>query len=138
MNIKKYVLLLSAMLTLFIATFTGCSSIAATNTVETCVISHEQYSKKSDLESAVQPDHFEANQNIYASVYFIESPLGMEYVARWTADGNEIKMEAKKMQSDRHGIIVFSLEAEYVKTGTILFEIVYGDDVLLTKEILVQ
>lgn len=136
MKIKKYAALMSAMLILFAFALTGCGG--STNTIETCVISHEQYSDKTELESASQPDSFEAGEDIYANVYFIESPLGMEYSARWTAGGTEVKAETKEMETDKQGMIVFTLEAENVETGIIVFEVLYGDDILLSKELSVQ
>lgn len=136
MKIKKYAVSFSAMLILFAFVMTGCGGSA--NTIETCVISHEQYSDKAELESASQPDNFNAGQDIYASVYFVESPLGMEYSARWTVDGVEIKTETKEMETDKQGLIVFLLEAENVEAGTIVFEVLYGDDILLSKELTVQ
>ncbi len=134
MKIKKYTVLLSAVLILLAVTLTACGG--STNTIETCVVSHEQYNDKAALESASQPASFMAE--IFASIYFIESPLGMEYTARWTTDGNEIKTETKAMESDKHGMIVFALEPENVESGTIVFEVLYGDDILLSKELQIQ
>jgi hypothetical protein len=136
MRIKKYVALLSTMLILFAFIMTGCEG--SMNTIQTCVISHEQYSNKTELESAKQPDRFEAGKDIYANVYFIESPLGMEYTARWTMKGSEIKMEKKEMKTDKQGLIIFTLEAENVDTGTLVFEVLYGNNKLLSKELSVQ
>jgi len=116
--------------------FAGCS--AGSNTVETCVISNEQYTDKAGLESAKQQQSFEADKDIFASVYFIESPKGMEYTGKWYVDGTEVKTEQKEMTTDTHGVIAFSLEADKLKTGVLRFEIVYGDDVLLSKELTVQ
>lgn len=116
--------------------FAGCS--AGSNTVETCVISNEQYTDKVGLEGGKQQESFEADKDIFACVYFIESPKGMEYTGKWYIDGTEVKTEQKEMTTDTHGVIVFSLEADKLKTGTLRFEIVYGDDVLLSKEMTVQ
>lgn len=104
------------------------------NTVETCVISTEQYTEKDALESAEQPGQLEAGKDIYASVYFIESPLGMEYTGKWYIDGNEVNTETLEMETDKHGIIIYSLEADKVTTGVVKFEIVYDDGILFTKE----
>jgi hypothetical protein len=84
MKTNKNILLLSATFLLFVFALTGCGG--ASNTVETCVISHEQYSDKDTLESAQQPESFEAEKDIYASVYFIESPRAWStrQDGRWT------------------------------------------------------
>jgi len=119
-----------------ITTLTSC--IGSSNTVETCVVSNEQYNDKTELESAEQPENFEAGRDIYASVRFIESPLGMEYTGKWYLNDEEIKSETKAMVTNRCGIIIFSLEADKVTAGKIRFEIRYGDDVLFSKELSIQ
>jgi len=132
----KTTVLLFVVFSLLITTLTGCGG--STNTVETGVLSNEQYTDKADLESAVQPEDFEVGQDIYASVRFIESPLGMEYTSKWYIDDTEVKTEIKEMITDKSGIIIFTLEADKVTAGTVRFEIVHGDDVLFSKELSVQ
>lgn len=129
----KIITLLSALFILTLTLLTGCGG--NTNTVETCVISTEQYTDKAALESAPQPESFEAGQDIFASVHFIESPLGMEYTGKWYIDGEEVKVEEKEMTTDKSGIIVYSLSADDVTAGTVRFEILHGDDVLYSKEL---
>lgn len=136
MKKNKTVIVLFLILTLMLTALTGCGD--GNNTVETCVISTEQYTEKDALESAEQPEQLEAGKDIYASVYFIESPLGMEYTGKWYIDGNEVKTETMEMETDKNGIIIFSLEADKVTTGTVKFEIVYDDDILFTKELTVK
>jgi len=136
MKRNKTAIVLFLILTLMLATLSGCGD--GNNTVETCVISTEQYTEKDSLENASQPEYFEVGQGIYASVYFIESPLGMEYTGKWYVDGNEVKTETREMSTDKSGIIIFSLEADKVTTGTVKFEIVYDDDVLFTSELTVK
>jgi len=127
---------LFAVFSFLIISLTGCGG--STNTVETCVLSHEQYSEKDDLENASQPEYFEAGHDIFASVRFIESPLGMAYTGKWYIDGSEVKIEPKEMVTDKSGIIIFSLEADEVIAGMVRFEILYNDDVLFSKELAVQ
>ena len=119
-----------------IATLTDC--IDNSNTVETCVVSNEQYNDKTELESAGQPESFAAGRDIYASVRFIESPLGMEYTGKWFINDTEVKTETKAMVTNRCGIIIFSLEADKVMAGKIRFEILYNDTVLFSKELSVK
>jgi uncharacterized protein YcfL len=114
----------------------GCGGI--TNTVQTCILSNEQYAEKDLLESAEQPESVEVGQAVYASVNFIESPLGMEYTARWYMDGSEVKNETKETTIDKSCIILFALEADKVIAGKLKFEIVYKDDVLFSKELSVE
>jgi len=132
----KIVTLMSVVFVLLLTLLTACGGSA--NTVETCVISTAPYTEKDALESASQPESFEAGQDIFASVRFIESPLGMEYTGIWYIDGKEIKVEEKEMTTDKSGIIVYSLTADKVIAGIVRFEILHGDDVLYSKELPVQ
>lgn len=129
---KTKVTALLAVLAILIIVLAGCSGNA--DVVETCVLSTEQYVEKKALESAPQPESFEAGQGIYASIHFIESPLGMEYTGKWYLDGAEIKSETKAMATDRKGVIIFPLEGDKVTSGTIQFQILHGSDVLYSKE----
>lgn len=113
---------------------TACDS----NTVQQYVVATMQYTSEADLKNAVQPDSLTAGEEIYASVYFIESPLGMEYTARWSLDDKEISSQKKAMTTDKQGILVYTLSADQVKTGKLQFEILYGNDILCTKELTVQ
>jgi len=121
---------------LFLLGIAGC--VASTNTVEASVISNEQYIDGAALGKAEQPEALEAGQDIFASVYFIESPKGMKYSGKWYAGDTELKSEEKEISADGGGVIVYSLEAEKVAVGTLRFEISYGDDTLLKKEIKIQ
>jgi len=136
MKNSKTFIVFAVLLAIFAITFTGCTG--KTNTVETCVLSTEQYTEKSTLESASHPESFEAGQDIFASVRFIESPLSMAYTGIWYIDGKEVKVEEKEMMTDKSGIIVYSLTADKVTVGTVRFEILHGDDVLYSKELPVQ
>ena len=108
---KMFLLVTAILLAVFLS---GCGQ---KNTVEAFVVSTVQYTEKSDIESAAQPGQVEAGVDIYASVYFIESPEGMEF--------SLVKC----------GAIVFVLEADSVTVGTLKFEVVYNDDVLCSKEL---
>ena len=119
-----------------ITTFMGC--LVKMNTVETCVLSNLKYIDKAELEKAKQPERFDAGREIYASVYFIESPLGMEYNSKWFLNDKEIKNETKAMTANKHGIINFSLEAEKVIAGKIRFEIRHRDEMIYSKEVFVR
>lgn len=133
---KKYPALLFFLLLFSACSLAGCKG--STNTIEAYLISPEQYSDKADLEGAVPPDQYESGKDIYANIYFIESPKGMEYTARWTQNDNKLKIETKKMETDKQGMMIFTLEADNVNTGTILFEVLYDEEVLLSKELPVK
>lgn len=133
---KSGTALLFVLFTLSLFIFAGCDF--SSNTVETCVLDNTSYTEKEALESAEHPDLFDAGQAIYASVYFIESPKGMEYTGNWYLDGDKIQTGTKEMTTDKCGVIVFTLAADQVTAGTLTFEIVYGDDVLLTEDVTVQ
>lgn len=136
MTKKQNAALLLVTLALLSAVLAGCGG--SMNTVETCVLANEQYTEKDALESAEQTKDLKASQDIYASVRFIESPLGMAYTGSWYMDDMEIKTETRKTTRYKSDIIIFSLEADKATPGTVRFEIVYGDDVLFTKELSVQ
>jgi len=126
---KILLLVLSA---LFILTLVGCTE---SNTVSGFIVSDRQYTERSDLESAKQPGQLTAGKDIYASVYFIESPRGMKYTAKWFINGDEVKTDTQEMTTDRKGMIVFPLEGEKVIAGTLKFEISYNDHILASKEL---
>ena len=130
-TIKSTVLLLAVIM---ILTLTGCGK---SDTVSSYILSDVQYIEKVDLESATQPEQLTAEQDVYASVYFIESPKGMEYTAKWIIDGNEVKIDTQRMPTDKRGMIVFSLEGDKVTAGTLKFELSYDSDVLCSKELTV-
>lgn len=132
-TIKNAVLLL-VIITFFTLMLAGCRE---SNTVSNYIISDVQYTEKADLESAVHPEQLKAGKDVFASVYFIESPKGMEYTAKWYMDGNEVKTDNQKMPTDKHGIIVFLLEGDKTTAGTLKFEVSYGSDVLASREIIV-
>ncbi len=134
MKILKNAALLILILSVFAVFLAGCGK---SNTVSGYVVSNESYTDKESLEAVKQPDQLAAGKDVYASVYFIESPKGMEYTAKWYLDGNEIKNETKSMATDKHGVIVFSLEGEKAPAGTLKLEISYKDEVLSTREITV-
>jgi len=130
---KNYAFLLVS-ITLFVLVLVGCGR---SNTVANFIVSDLPYTEKSDLESAKQPEQLAAGNDIYASVYFIESAKGMKYTAKWFINGNEVKIDTQEMPTDRKGIIVFSLEGDKVIAGTLKFEISYGDHSLAAKELIV-
>ena len=133
---KTKAAILLTMIVLFVIVLTGCNGHS--DVVETCVLSTEQYVEKKALENAPQPESFVTGESIYASVHFIESPLGTEYTGKWYLNGAEIKSETQQMITDRKGIILFTLDANKVTPGTIRFQIMYADDVLFSKELLVR
>ena len=126
---KMFLLVTAILLAAFL---TGCGQ---KNTVEAFVVSTVQYTEKADIESATQPEQVEVGVDIYASVYFIESPEGMEYTGKWYIDGTEIKSDSQKTTMDKCGAIVLVLEADSVTVGTLKFEVVYNDDVLCSREL---
>ena len=119
---------------LFVLCLTACDS----NSVQQYVVAAQSYTDESAIKNAAQPDSLAAGQEVYASVAFIESPQGMEYTARWSMDGKEVKSETKAMITDKTGVLVFSLKGEQVKTGKLKLEILYKSDVLCSKELSVE
>lgn len=116
--------------------FTACGS--KDNTIQNIIVSDKQYTKQADIEHAKQQTSFSAGTNLYASIYFIESPKGMKYTAKWFLNNKEIEPEEKEMVSDKCGIIIYSLEADKVAAGKLKLQIVYGNDILYEKEFTVR
>jgi len=125
---------LLVLITIFTLALAGCGEV---NTVAGYIVADRPYSERSDLESAKQPEQLPAGKDVYASVYFIESPQGMEYTAKWSINGNTVKTETQKLLTDRKGMIVFSLEGNKVTAGTLKLEIRYGSDILASKELVI-
>lgn len=130
----KNILFLLMIITIFTLALAGCGE---SDTVSHYIISNQQYTERTDLESAAQPERLTAGKDVYASVYFIESPKGMEYTAKWSVEGNEVKTDTQKMPTDKKGVIVFSLEGDKVTAGTLKFEVHYNGDILCSKELIV-
>ena len=113
----------------------GCSK---SNPITDIVISNEQYTNQSAIDKASQPTELAKDKDVYASVYFIESPKGMKYTAKWFFNATEIKTDEKEMVTDKKGAIIFPLETDKLKEGTLKLQIIYKDDVLIEKEIIVK
>lgn len=129
---KKY-LTLFVMVIMMTTVFTGCGG--SDNTIQTCIISNTSYTSQSELEAATQADTLSADEPIYASVHFVESPKGMEYSVKWYLDGTEIKSETKSTVNDAQDIVVYELVAGQATAGTLKLEVFYKDTVLRTQEI---
>lgn len=135
MKIFKKLSSLLLIAALVMAFMTGCGQ---QNTVESFVVSNSPFEEKADIEDATQPERVSENETVYASVYFIESPQGMEYTAKWYLDGTEIKTDVQETTTDMAGVIVYSLEADQVAAGTLKFEVTYNDDILCSQELIVE
>ncbi|AFA47327.1 hypothetical protein [Acetobacterium woodii] len=114
---------------------TGCGE---SSPIAGMVVSDQPYAKAAEIESAEQPVELKAGATIYASVSFIESPKGMTYQAKWLIDDKAIKTDEKAMATDKKGELVFPLEAEEVTAGRLKLQILYKDEVLAEKEVLIK
>ena len=132
---KKVTVLLITILMMAVS-LVGCGG--NDDTIQTCIISNSSYSLQEELESANQEDALIVNEPVYASVYFVESPKGMEYTVKWYLDGTEIKSETKATEKDMQDIVVYELEAEQAAAGSLKLEVIYKDTILLTKELIIQ
>lgn len=132
----KKVLTLFVMIIMITTVFAGCAG--NDDTIQTCIISNTSYTSQSELESATQTDTLSADEPIYASVHFVESPKGMEYSVKWYLEGTEIKSETKATVNDAQDIVVYELEAEQAIAGTLKLEVIYKDTVLRTQELKIQ
>jgi len=132
---KKVMVLLVSLL-MMVVSLVGCNG--NDDTIQTCIISNSSYSSQGELESANQEDVLTANEPIYASVHFVESPKGMEYTVKWYLDDTEIKSETKATEKDVQDIVIYELEADQAIAGSLKLEVIYKDTILLAKELTVQ
>jgi hypothetical protein len=132
---RKISILLAVAL-LMTVILTGCDS--DDNTIQSCIISNTSYTSQKELDLASQPDNLIANEKVYTSIHFIETPKGMEYTVKWYLDGTEIKAETKKTVNDMQDVVVYELDAKQALAGTLKLEVIYKDTVLLTKELKIQ
>ena len=127
------IILAAALLTVVLS---GCGN--HNDTVQNCIISNMSYASKEDMDSAIQPEVLSANETVYTSVYFIESPKGMEYTVKWYHNDTEIMSETKATIHDKRDVLVYTLDKEGVEAGTLKVEIIYKDTVLFEKELEIQ
>lgn len=130
--VKMIALILGS--TFLMAGLTACED----NTVMKFVIDNQPYEEQAALEQAASPAEFAAQTPLYASIYFIESPKGMKYTAKWFLNDQEIKSEEKEMLTDKHGIIVYSLEADKVMPGSLMFQVLYRDKVVTEQSFTIK
>lgn len=119
---------------LAVCSLTGCKD----STVQKCIIANVCYSDQSDLDEDVQQGVVNLEEKIQASIAFIESPSGMEYGVKWYLDGEFIESETKTTVQDKHDVLVYELNTENLKEGTLKLEALYKDKVLYTKEVKLQ
>lgn len=132
---KKGIILLITILTMSVL-LVGCGG--NDNTIQTCIISNSGYYTQEELESVQQEKMITANEPIYTSIHFVESPKGMEYTVKWYIDGNEIKSETKATEKDIQDIVVFELEKTQATAGSLKVEVIYKETILITKELAIQ
>lgn len=132
---SKKIISALALVLICLVTLTACGE---STPIETSVIANEKYTTKEDIENAKQPEELSVNGDVYASIYFIETPKGSKYTVTWYLDGTKMKKEEKEMTSDMQGSIIYTLPKECVKAGTLKLEISSHDSVLLEKEITVK
>ena len=132
---KKGIILLITILTMSVL-LVGCGG--NDNTIQTCIISNSGYYTQEELESVQQEKMITANEPIYTSIHFVESPKGMEYTVKWYIDGNEIKSETKATEKDIQDIVVFELEKTQATAGSLKVEVIYKETILVTKELAIQ
>ena len=131
MKTLKKIFLLGMAVLMITVSLAGCGQ---TNTVEGLVVSNELFMEKDDIEG----EQVSVGEDVYACVYFIESPKGMEYTGKWYIDDEEVKSDPQETTTDMSGAIVYRLEADSVKEGILKFEVVYNNEILSSKELIVK
>lgn len=121
---------------LLLVGLTGCGG--ENNTIMHLVIANQPYGEQTTLEQADSLSSFSTQTPIYASVYFIESPKGMKYTAKWFLNDQEIQSEEKEMPTDKNGVIVYSLAADQVLAGNLKLQILFRDEILTEQLITIK
>ena len=67
-----------ALILICLVTLTACGE---STPIETSVIANEKYTTKEDIENAKQPEELSVDSDVYANIYFIETPTGTKYTA---------------------------------------------------------
>jgi hypothetical protein len=112
----------------------GCED----DTVEKYILSNEACATADAIEKAAQPESLQAGKPAFASISFIESPIGMKYAVEWLLDGQQIHAEEKEMVTDKRGIIVFELPGDKAAAGQLTLRVLYKDKLLFSKELSVK
>jgi hypothetical protein len=113
---------------------TGCED----DPVAKYILSNESYATADAIETAVQPESLQAGKTIYASISFIESPIGMKYAVQWLLDGQKVYAEEKEMVTDKRGIIVYELPGDKAVAGQLTLRVLYQDKLIFSKELPVK
>ncbi len=132
----KKILLIAIILCLAsVSLLSGCGE---STPVESFVLSDQELGDREAIENAVQPAEYTAGKDIFACVSFIESPKGMKYTVHWLQDGQIIKTEDKEMITGPRGVIVYTLEKEKLRAGTLTAQILYKGEVLAENSVTVK
>lgn len=132
---KKKLISVMFLILICLTAFTACGK---STPIETTIIANEKYTTKEDIENARQPEELSVDKNIYANIYFIESPKGTKYTITWYLNGTEIKKEEKEMTDDMQGSIIYKLPKENIETGILKLEISSHNSILLEKELIIK
>lgn len=112
----------------------GCED----NPVMRLILSNEEFATQEAVENAEQPATVNADENVYASVDFIESLKGTRYTASWLLDGKLLTSTQKETKQDQTDVVVYTLAAADVKPGTLKIQITHQDELIFTKEVEVK
>lgn len=82
------------------------------------VVAAQEYRSSSEVEVAQTQEILKAGEDLFASVYFIESPRGTEYEVRWVSGNTVIETVKKEMVEDKRGVLTFMLPAKKALPGT--------------------
>lgn len=112
----------------------GCED----DTVAKYILSNEPCTTADAIETATQPDSLVAGKPVYASISFIESPIGMKYAVEWLLGGHEVYAEEKEMVTDKRGVIVYELPGDKAAAGQLTLRVLYKDKLIFSKELSVK
>lgn len=110
-------------------------AVSRDNTVvQDLVISNEKCEDADSIDDMEEPDSYTAGKELYANIYFIESPKGTEYTLKWYRNDTEVYSSKLEMQEDRKGLLIFNIEGSIVTEGSWKIEVINRDKVVYTKE----
>ena len=73
------------------------------------------------------------DQDLYATVYFVECPKGSEFIGKWVQDDTVIDEQTKALTTEPEGVMTYVLAGENVVQGSYTFELYEGERLVFEK-----
>lgn len=104
------------------------------------IIDNKAYDSYDDLDAATKPTTLSVNENVFASVHYIESPTGKKYDVKWTLNDQVVKEETLEVVTDKQGALSSELNSDKLAAGKLQFSMYYEskEDALYTAEVTIE